>query len=201
MDDFEQAHVKGEGSVLFRDKIPLPKYLLALFLAAPLMMFATLFGSGFGLLPALGIALGMGAVATFANLALMGQRLIVSEGGIDVFIGMRKHHYDFNDIVSVEVDRFRLRDYPLGRGQVKHSLKGRAFVSRMKADGVKLMLRSGKHVFIESTDPAGLQKTLLERDATRVRVDAAEAEPEHEEVEVEASNEPAEATVDPDHTP
>ena len=39
MDEVEEKVATGEGAILFRDKVPIPRFMLALFLLAPLMIF------------------------------------------------------------------------------------------------------------------------------------------------------------------
>ncbi|GAB5547854.1 MAG: hypothetical protein RLO52_20985 [Sandaracinaceae bacterium] len=183
MDEFEEKVATGEGAILFRDKVPIPRFMLALFLLAPLMIFGMLaFVASFPPTQAALIAFVMGAVALLGNLALMGLRVVVSDGGIDVHVGMRKFHYDFADITRVEAATYRVRDYPLGRGSVKTGMKGKAFVGALSVkDGVALTLRSGRVALITSNDPEGLERAVRARvsDPTRVRVDGVEAGEEH----------------------
>jgi hypothetical protein len=204
MDEFEAKYVKGEGRTYFRDKVPVPRWFLPLSAAGALAMVIA-YGaatSDWGLAAALGV--GAGSFGFVANLALLGLRMVVSDGGVDVWVGARRHHVDVGEIDGTEVAEFRFRDYPVGRGHVRRGLGGKAFIGSLgmpgAADrGVRVRLRNGSSVFLTTNRPEELRDaievacgreirttTTAERDAP-VRERSAETEPA-----AEAAPKPAE---------
>jgi hypothetical protein len=187
MDDYERRYAAGEGRVYFRDKIPMPRWLLPLFVLAPVGIFGMLTAvASFPVLTAGAIALGMGAVGVIGNVALMGLRIVVSDGGIDVHVGIRKHHISLSDVASTRVADYDVRDYPLGRGHLKWGSKGKAFVGGLtKLRGVEITLKNGKTRLITTNDPSGLEQAVhaaMRAPVTpKARVDAS-VEPRAEEL-------------------
>lgn len=181
MDEYERQHVQGEGAVSFRDKVPVPRWMLPMFVAAPLLIFCMLaFVASFPLTQAALIALAMGLFAFFGNLLLLGLRIVLSEGGLDIHVGVRRHHIDLADIVGARLAEYRLRDYPMGRGSVKWGPKGKAFIGSLgNRQGVELTMKNGQHVFINTNDPTGLIDALKTQTGARVRVDVS-ADEAHE---------------------
>jgi hypothetical protein len=165
MDAFEAKYLSGTGEVFFRDKLRIPKWVFAMLPASMLAM--VLFGW---------LAFPAGAMSTLlplslvgipliflANLALMGIRMVVSEGGLDIAVGARTFNYPLDSITAVERSWYRFRDYPLGRGQVKWGPKGRAFVGGLlptRQEGVVITTVGGKRTLITSSDPAGLEAAI-----------------------------------------
>ena len=186
MDEYERQHVGAEG-VTFRDKFPVPRWLLVLLLAAPLGIFAMLSGpANMPLLQAATIASAMTLFGFFGNLLFLGLRIAVSDAGLDVHVGVRRQHIEFADIAEMREAEFRIRDYPMGRGLVKWGPRGKAFIASWKQrQGVELTLKSGKHVFINTNDPRGLMQALRNRTAARVRVEAS-PEADSESLEIAA---------------
>lgn len=163
MDDFEKKYVKGEGDVYFRDKIAIPRYFLPLIVLS--LVFMGIFMAFVAnmtvtmLIPILGV---MGIILICGNLALMGIRMMVSEVGVDVFVGVFRKRYPLEHIREVALSSYRIRDYPLGRGQTKRNLKGdRAYIGDLGTlEGVKLTLRSGRHVLITSNHPLQMCQSI-----------------------------------------
>jgi len=158
MDAFEARYAKGEGQVYFRDKIPVPPWFLGVSVVGAVAMAAVLGATGVGIPVAIGAGVGLGAVAFFGNLALMGLRVVVSDAGVDVFTGVRHHRFHTSIIEGVEPGEYRFRDFPLGKGLCKRGLDGsRAFVSPFGARrGAQLRLKGGRRVLITTNDPQRL---------------------------------------------
>lgn len=194
-DDFERAHLEGSGKVFGRAKIPVPRYLLLAAVAGPVAAAGMLIGvAGWPVLTALGIAGGMGAIGFFGNLALMGVRTVVSEGGIDVSVGVRSAlHLGLEEIADVEVIDIRARDVLLGRGQVRSGPRGKVYGYDLGVKrGVRIRTTGGRSLVLGAHDPEALADAIARalahagRSEVRVRVEA-EPEPERAELEVDGA--------------
>jgi hypothetical protein len=153
MDEFERRYARGEGEVFFRDKVPTPSWLFA-FLLLGLVGFAAM---TFATLPwpmALGFTVFGLLFATLGNLMNSGFRLVVSEGGIDAYMGLRRQRIRFDEIASMEQATVSWADYPLGKN-IRRNRHGKAYTPGLDAfDGVKVHLaRTGKHVFVPTASP------------------------------------------------
>lgn len=188
-DEFEQRYATGEGRVFFRDKVPIPSRFLWLigggtvaFAGAVLALFGPVMGAAIGI--------GVGAFGLLANLALMGLRVVVSDGGVDVFVGVMRRRIALADIERVELGKYEWSKYPLGRGVMKLALDGsRAYISdRSVSDGVILHLAGGKTALITSHDPQGLAHAIARAKDERVRVEVEPATAAAAEVEIAASS-------------
>lgn len=163
MDEFEQKYAKGEGKVYFRDKIAIPRYLFPLMLLSLVSMGIFMaFGAKMPITTLIPILLVMGTFLIGGNLALMGIRMVVSDAGVDVFVGAFRKHYPLEQIREVALSTYRIRDYPFGRGQTKHNLKGdRAYIGDLSTlEGVKITLKSGRHVLVTSNHPLQMCQSI-----------------------------------------
>ena len=163
LDKFEENFIKGEGEVFFRDKVPVPKMFLPMLLMGALSFFAaTMFMLG----PVKGAVIGaLGAlVAIFGNLALLGYRLIVSEAGVQAYVGVRSRTFRFDQIERMEVVEVGMLTYPLGRGILRRGKGGIGYVPDMGTlRGVRVHLKNQKqHVFFASNRPEQLMQAIQE---------------------------------------
>jgi uncharacterized membrane protein (UPF0136 family) len=158
MDEFEKTIATVAGRVRYQEKVSIPALMRGLLLGSPVLLATSLgtfgaYSGGFHWAVGVAAGLGMGAVAGLANLALMGQRVVVSDHAIDIYVGIRKRTFALSDVVQVERATYRLRDFPLGRGGVKHSLTGdMAFTNALldrhlahaaqRQEGVHFLVRS-----------------------------------------------------------
>ena len=163
MDDFEKKYAKGEGEVYFRDKIAIPRYMFPLMLLSLVSMGLFMaFGAKMPITTMAPLLAVMGIFLIGGNLAMMGIRMVVSDAGVDVFVGAFRKHYPLEQIREVALSSYRIRDYPLGRGQSKHNLKGdRAYIGDLGIlEGVKITLKSGRHVLITSNQPLQMCQSI-----------------------------------------
>jgi uncharacterized membrane protein (UPF0136 family) len=195
MDEFEKTIATEAGHVRYQEKVSIPSLMRGLLLGSPVLLATSLgtfgaYSGGFHWAVGVAAGLGMGAVAGLANLALMGQRVVVSDHAIDIYVGIRKRTFALSDVVQVERATYRLRDFPLGRDGVKHSLTGdMAFTQTLSSTGISLTLRNGKKVFISSSDPDAFTRAIQTQTPMQVRVAAPdEAQDAALEAEAEEAN-------------
>ncbi len=166
MDSFERRYLRGKGKVYFRDKFAVPSHLLPVAVVGGVAM-GTM---GYAQLGLRGIPFALlgGVLFVFGNLALSGMRVVVSDAGLEIFIGARRHHYPLREIAAIERGMFSLRRFPFGRGHVKWGPAGRAFLGSMRSintEGVELTLRRGARVLVSTNDVQGLIDALHEAGA------------------------------------
>ena len=173
MDEFEKHYAKGEGEVFFRDKVPTPSWLFAF-----MLMGMVAFGIGvFSMFPwpmALAFTVFGLFFVTLGNLMNSGFRLVVSEGGIDAYMGLMRQRIRFDAIERMEQARVSWTDYPLGKN-IRRNKHGKAYMPGLDAfDGVKVHLaRTGKHVFLPTASPARFMDAV-NRAAAAARGESAE---------------------------
>ena len=160
LDAFEKHYITGEGEVFFRDKMPLPSYLLPMLLLGSLSfcvaVLATLgpfMGAPFMLLALFGIV---------ANLALVGYRLVVSDAGVEAYVGVRSKKIPFERIERMEIVEAGLSSYPLGRGFIRRGKGGIGYMPGLGPfRGVRIHMRGQRsHIFLASNQPERLVEAI-----------------------------------------
>ncbi len=161
LDAFEKHYIKGQGEVLFRDKFSLPKYFL------PFVLLGMLAFGGFvikpfewlvgGLLTLFGLLF-----VTLGNLAMSGYRLIVSDAGLQAYVGISSRTIPFDRIECMELAEASLATYPLGKNIVRRGAGGIGYIPGFGTHrGVRLHIKNQTtHIFVASTRPEELIAAL-----------------------------------------
>jgi len=173
-DDYEVEYMQGEGDILYREKVPVPKYFIYLYLMG-LVSFATAAFLFFPWQMALGFTL-FGAIFVFlGNMLSAGYRVVVSEtGGVEVHAGLARERIAVSRIRDIEVASASLMDYPIGQGTVRRGTKGKAYVPTIESTtGVRLTLDRGSNLFLTSKRPELLKEAILIAQGKIVRASAA----------------------------
>lgn len=161
LDQFEKHYIKGEGEVLFRDKIGIPKYFLPMMLLG-MLAFGAMIISMVG--PLLGGLMALAGLlfVTLGNLMLSGYRLIVSDAGLQAFVGITSRKIPFDRIESMEIVEASLGTYPLGKNIVRRGKGGVGYMPGLGPfRGVRLHIKNQKsHVFFASTRPEELKRAI-----------------------------------------
>lgn len=181
-DDYERQYMPGEGAVLYRDKATIPRWALGLVGGLPPTIGAVVSGvllaTGIAVLPALAPVLGTVALAGIAAGCMVlfaSARLVVSEGAMELKIGMSGPRIPIDDIEAVDVTRSATRARGLG---VRVQSNGKVYNMMGHPDrAVRLKLRSSdRPIFVVNRDPTALadaiRAAMARRGAVHARVAA-----------------------------
>lgn len=203
-DEFERKEMAGVGEVLHRYRAASPPWLLGL---TVVLSSAGLFGSAIATALAgpamLGAALGLAAggvavagLASFLMITFAVGRVAVSEGELDVKLGLWGPKIPIADIASVTVAPSGTNRIGMGVG---NDLQGRT-TYRMWGDNaraVHVRLTSGKTLVLVTKDGDALAGALREAMARRASVKVRVALDEAEEAMEESVDAPARAKREP----
>lgn len=161
LDEFEKYYIKGTGEVFFRDKIGIPKYFWPMMLLGGIAFSAALIGF-MGPLQGGLLALGAFLFVTLGNLALSGYRLIVSEAGLEAYVGVMSRKISLEQIERMEIIEAGLSDYPLGKNIIRRGKGGVGYIPGLGPfRGVRIHFKNqASHYFFASNEPEQLVEAL-----------------------------------------
>ena len=181
-DAYERDEMPGVGQVLHRQRITSPRWMMAIAALAPLLpgvgIAATFAAAGlWG--PALGLglgALGLGALMSFLMVFFAATRIVVSEGELELKMGMFGPKIPISDIASVSIAPSGTNSIGMG---VMNDLRGTT-IYKLWGDNeraVHVTTNDGKKRVLVLKDPevmvAALEEAMARRDrktGARVRV-------------------------------
>jgi hypothetical protein len=186
-DAYEREAMPGVGEVLHRQRITSPRWLMALSVGLPILpglgLAASMAASGlWGAALGLGLgALGLGAMMSFLMVFFATTRIAVSEGELELKMGMFGPRIPISEIASVSIGRSGTNSIGMG---AMNDLRGTT-IYKMWGDNeraVHVTTNDGKKRVFVCKEPdamaAALEEAIARRDRKhpQVRVGAVETE-------------------------